>query len=106
MTAGFLRWLVQTCGSRERNWRSCRKPRAGCSRSARSIGGPLRCVIEQALKTGDFKVSHIFPLLPTRYVSETELHAAGFSPDIFRNINTPAEYEAVSRRAQLRDSGK
>ena len=37
-----------------------------------------KSVIEQSFKPGDFKMSHIFPLLPTRYVSEAEIQAAGF----------------------------
>lgn len=54
---------------------------------------PLRAVVEQALRNGDYKVGHLFPLAPTRYISEAEISAAGFSPMIFRNVNTSGEYE-------------
>jgi molybdopterin-guanine dinucleotide biosynthesis protein A len=40
----------------------------------------------------------VFPLLPTRYLSEGELLAAKFSPDTFLNVNTPVDYESVSSR--------
>ncbi len=61
---------------------------------------PLRAVAEQALKSGDYKVSHTLSLAPTRYVSEDEIRSAGFSPDIFRNMNTPADYEALRHEPQ------
>ncbi len=54
---------------------------------------PLRAVAEQALKRGDYKIGHLFPLVPTRYISEAEIRAAGFSPMVFRNLNTSEEYQ-------------
>jgi len=57
-----------------------------------------KCVIEQALLLNDFKVSSIFAKVPTRYIQEDELIAAGFSPEIFINLNTPAEYAAAGRQ--------
>jgi molybdenum cofactor guanylyltransferase len=53
---------------------------------------PLRAVAEQSLKNRDYKIGHLFDLVPTRYISETEIGAAGFSPQIFRNVNTAEEY--------------
>jgi len=50
---------------------------------------------EEALKDGDYKIGHLFSRVPTRYISEVEMGEAGFSPEIFRNVNTPAEYEAL-----------
>jgi len=60
----------------------------------------LVTVAEQALKNGDYKIGHLFPRVPTRYIPEAEVCKAGFSPQIFRNVNTAEEYEAV-----LRDEG-
>ena len=54
---------------------------------------PLRAVAEQALKRGDYKIGHLFPLAPTRYISEAEIRAVGFSPLVFRNVNTSEEYQ-------------
>ena len=95
MTPAFLRWLVQVAESGKQlafvpDAQGKLQPLCALYRR------PARCVIEQALKMGDYKVGHIFPLLPTRFISEGELRAAGFSPDIFRNVNTPVEYEAVT----------
>jgi molybdenum cofactor guanylyltransferase len=59
---------------------------------------PLRAVAEQALKSGDYKIGHLFPLAPTRYVAEAEICAAGFSPMIFRNVNTTEEYEDLVQK--------
>jgi molybdopterin-guanine dinucleotide biosynthesis protein A len=58
---------------------------------------PLLAVAEQALKSGDYKIGHLFPLVPTRYIPEAEICEAGFSPEIFRNVNTAEEYEALVR---------
>jgi molybdopterin-guanine dinucleotide biosynthesis protein A len=67
---------------------------------------PLRAVAEQALKRGDYKIGHLFSLAPTRYISENEICAAGFSPMLFRNVNTFEEYEdLVQREAALRVRG-
>jgi molybdopterin-guanine dinucleotide biosynthesis protein A len=95
MTAGFLRWLVQLAVSGPElafvaEAQGRRQPLCAVYRRA------AQCVIEQALKMGDYKVDRIFPLIPTRDVKEDELLAAGFSPAIFCNVNTPADYEAVN----------
>ena len=67
---------------------------------------PLRAVAEQALKRGDYKIGHLFPLAPTRYISEAEIRAAGFSPLVFRNVNTSEEYEdLVQKEDALRVRG-
>lgn len=100
MTASFLKWMVQVAASRTE---------LAIVPEAQGRVQPLcaiykraaLCVIEQALRTGDFKVGHILARLPTYYISETELRSAGFSPDIFRNINTPAEYEALTHLRPL-----
>ena len=96
MTAGFLRWLVQLAASGKElavvpEAQGRLQPLCAVYRRA------AQCVIEQALKSGDFKVEHIFSLVPTRYIAEAELLAAGFSPDIFCNVNTPAEYAVVNQ---------
>jgi molybdopterin-guanine dinucleotide biosynthesis protein A len=67
---------------------------------------PLRAVAEQALKRGDYKIDHLFPLAPTRYISEAEIRAAAFSPLVFRNVNTSEEYEdLVQKKDALRVRG-
>jgi molybdenum cofactor guanylyltransferase len=59
---------------------------------------PLRVVAERALKDGDYKIDHLFTLVPTRYITEDEIISAGFSPAIFRNVNTFEEYENLVRK--------
>jgi molybdenum cofactor guanylyltransferase len=100
MTSDFLIWLAQRAASGgelafvpEAQGRL--QPLCAIYRRA------SQCVIEQALTMGDFKIDAIFQLIPTRYVKEADLLAAGFSPDIFGNVNTPADYEAVNHN-QLR----
>ena len=55
----------------------------------------IETIAEQALKDGDYKIGHLFSRAPTRRISEAEICEAGFSPEIFRNVNTAAEYEAL-----------
>jgi len=97
MSARFLAWLL------------------GYAREARemivvpvALGGPQPlCAVyrrgvlpwaESALATGRYKIGHLFSLVPTCRVSEPTIVAAGFSPEIFRNINTSAEYDELLNR--------
>jgi molybdopterin-guanine dinucleotide biosynthesis protein A len=66
----------------------------------------VRDVAEQALKRGDYKIGQLFSLAPTRSISEAEIRAAGFSPILFRNVNTFEEYEdLVQKEDALRVRG-
>ena len=56
-------------------------------------------VAENALRAGQNKIDRLFDLVQTRAIDEQELEAAGFSPALFRNLNTPEELEAEKRRA-------
>jgi len=59
---------------------------------------------ETALRAGHNKIDRLFALLEIRVIDEDELVGAGFSLDIFRNLNTPEELEVAnaSRRTQVR----
>ena len=46
---------------------------------------------ETALRAGRYKIDALFDQALTRPVGEEELRSAGFSPDAFRNLNTPEE---------------
>ena len=101
MTGDFLNWLAQLAARGEESAfvpeaQGKRQPLCAVYRRV------AKSVIEQALRMGDFKVDHIFSLIPTRYVPEDELLAAGFSSDIFCNVNTRDDYEAV-RNLQKQD---
>ena len=99
MSSDFLAWLVE-------------QARASSELIVvpEALGGPqplaavyrrsLQAMAEQALKNGDYKIGHLFPLAPTRYISEVEVRAAGFSPMIFRNANTSEEYEDLIQEAE------
>jgi len=96
MTVHFLRWLVHL-GASGRELAIVPDLQGRLQPLCAIYRRPARYVIEQALKQGDFKVDRILPLLPTRYVQDRELVAAGFSPNIFLNLNTPAEYAAIRK---------
>ena len=50
---------------------------------------------EQALRAGKYKIDMLFAPGCTQLVSEQELADAGFSDNIFRNVNTPEELAEV-----------
>lgn len=54
-------------------------------------------VVERALIAGDFKVGRVYADVPVRYVSEEEIGAAGFQEALFRNVNTPDDYDWVRK---------
>lgn len=46
---------------------------------------------EKALRSGRYKIDELFDQASTQIIGEQELESAGFSPKIFRNLNTPEE---------------
>ncbi|MGB2602392.1 MAG: molybdenum cofactor guanylyltransferase [Candidatus Sulfotelmatobacter sp.] len=54
---------------------------------------------ESALRAGRNRIDRLFDAVPLRVVDEKELEGAGFSLNIFRNLNTPEDLEAEKQRA-------
>jgi molybdopterin-guanine dinucleotide biosynthesis protein A len=54
---------------------------------------------ESALLAGRNRIDVLFREVRTRMIEREELESAGFSLSIFRNLNTPSELEAGTRRA-------
>jgi molybdenum cofactor guanylyltransferase len=50
---------------------------------------------EDALRSGQNRIDRLFDTVRTRVIRQEELEGAGFSPGIFRNLNTPEEMAAV-----------
>jgi molybdopterin-guanine dinucleotide biosynthesis protein A len=50
-------------------------------------------VAEQALREGKNKIDSLFTRVGTCVIEENELECAGFSGVMFRNLNTPEEFE-------------
>ena len=100
----FLRWLTQTAASGDE---------LAIVPEAHGRTQPLCSVFrraavaqaENALRTGEYKVDRLFSILPTRLVAEIDWRAAGFLPGIFRNVNTPEEYEAVVTEMEVLPTG-
>ena len=46
---------------------------------------------EKALQEGRYKIDTLFAATSTQTIAEGELEAAGFSPKMFSNLNTPQE---------------
>jgi molybdenum cofactor guanylyltransferase len=54
---------------------------------------------ENALRDGRNRIDRLFDVVRTRVVEQEGLEGAGFSPAIFRNLNTPEELETEKQRA-------
>jgi molybdopterin-guanine dinucleotide biosynthesis protein A len=50
-------------------------------------------VAEQSLRDGKNKIDSLFERIETCVIEEDELVRAGFSIEMFRNLNTPEELE-------------
>ncbi len=53
---------------------------------------------EAALREGKNRIDPLFAQVPLRVIEEDQLYSAGFWPDIFDNINTPADWERFRQR--------
>lgn len=96
MTAQFLRWLLEQARNASElivvpDSLGGQQPLCAVYRR------PVYALAEQALEDGDYKIGHLFQRVPTRFISEVELREAGFSPQVFRNVNTVEEYKALVR---------
>jgi molybdenum cofactor guanylyltransferase len=58
---------------------------------------PFAVVAEQALQAGQYRIDALFGYVRAQIVREVELHAAGFSTAMFRNLNTREELEKATR---------
>jgi molybdopterin-guanine dinucleotide biosynthesis protein A len=54
---------------------------------------------ENALRAGRNRIDLLFDVVRTRVIQPEEWEGAGFSPAIFRNLNTPEELEAEKSRS-------
>ena len=52
---------------------------------------------ENALRAGRYKIDALFETKTTQMIDEKQLSAAGFSAEMFRNLNTPADLEEVRK---------
>ena len=94
MTAEFLSWLLARAGA-AREWMVVPDALGGQQPLCAVYRRPVQALADQALKDGDYKIGHLFQRAPTLYISEAEMREAGFSPQIFRNVNTAREYDAL-----------
>jgi molybdopterin-guanine dinucleotide biosynthesis protein A len=57
----------------------------------------------ESLRAGRNKIDPLFNQVSTRIIVEDELTQAGFSGEMFRNVNTPEDLDAAKRLASGRD---
>ena len=94
MTPEFLRWLVDQA---DRSHELITIPEADGRQQPLCAIYRKQAVdaIERTLKSGQYKIGRLFDQVPTRIITEQEIADAGFSPAIFRNVNTPEEFQEM-----------
>ena len=55
-------------------------------------------IAEKALHAGRYKIDALFADAGAQFVSELELQSAGFSSDLFSNLNTPDDLTEAARK--------
>lgn len=97
VTAKFLQYLIAEARSARDAIgivpRSDGRLQPLCAIYRRSFAVPA----EKSLKAGSNKIDPLFGTLATRVIEEDEIQAAGFSSAIFRNVNTPEDWEVARR---------
>jgi molybdopterin-guanine dinucleotide biosynthesis protein A len=58
-------------------------------------------VAETALRQGRYKIDPLFGVIKSLAIEEEELLQAGFSPDAFRNLNTPADIDLAENEIRV-----
>ena len=91
MTGAFLSWLVQQAEV-TRELVIVPDAAGGQQPLCAIYRRQTLSAVADALRRGEYKIGRLFSRVPTRIIGEQEIVAAGFSPEIFRNINTPEEY--------------
>lgn len=61
-------------------------------------------IVEQALKSGMYKVATLFPPEKTLVIQEPELRQFAFTADMFDNLNTPDDLARARRRLSGQDT--
>ena len=95
MSSSFLRWLIQQAAS-GREMITVPDAAGGQQPLCAVYRKAVLKAVEQALRDGQYKIGRLFGQVPTRFIAEEEITGAGFSPEIFRNINTPEEFEQLA----------
>jgi molybdopterin-guanine dinucleotide biosynthesis protein A len=99
MTTEFLRWLVDS--SEDGDELATIPQVAGRTQPLCAVyGRGMLLVIEEAIAAGEYKVDRTFAKVPTRFLSEREINAAGYSADLFANVNTPEDFELLKRHSE------
>jgi len=94
MQADFLAWLLQRA-RRSQQLILVPQMEAQLQPLCAVYHRETREVVDEALARGNFKVTQLFRDAATRIVEEKEIRAAGFSAEIFTNVNTPEEYASL-----------
>jgi molybdopterin-guanine dinucleotide biosynthesis protein A len=101
ITASFLRYLCQRALATTADVTVPESRQHGFEPLCAVYRRRVRWAVRGSLQSGQNRVGGIFSRLRCELVSEREMRRAGFSPSMFDNINTPAEYEAALQRCAV-----
>ena len=91
VSLALLQYLLERARDSGDAWATVPRAAAGwqplCAIYRRSFAGAA----EAALRAGNYKIAAVFGSIKVQAVEPEELAAAGFAPEIFRNLNTPAD---------------
>jgi molybdopterin-guanine dinucleotide biosynthesis protein A len=94
MEAAFLQWLI---GEARKNEKMVTVPRA--AGRLQPLSGVYRKsfgeIARRSLEEGENKIDRLFTGVRAQVIEEAQLIGAGFSSDMFHNVNTREEWEVV-----------
>jgi molybdopterin-guanine dinucleotide biosynthesis protein A len=99
LAAGFLHYLISRARL-EKNIVTVPKAAGSLQPLCAVYRTSFADVAERALREGRNRIDLLFVEGETCVVTEPELLQAGFSPSMFRNLNTPEEIETARAEAQ------
>jgi molybdopterin-guanine dinucleotide biosynthesis protein A len=88
---GFLQYLVHEATRSDGAVVTLARAAGGWQPLCAVYRKPFADLAEQALRQGKNKIDPLFRQVQLRILEEAELKKHGFSPEIFRNLNTPEE---------------
>ncbi len=94
LSAEFLRWLLQQAHTAT-EWIVVPEIAGGLQPLCAVYRSQVSQAAEAALKAGRYKIGELFREVPTRVLTEDVIRREGFSPELFRNVNTMEEFTTL-----------
>jgi len=93
----FLRYLVEQAARNQSAVVTLPRAQGNWQTLCAVYRKPFLHLAEDALREGKNKIDPLFSKVEVRAIEEAELLRQNFSPDMFRNLNTPEELQEASK---------